>query len=68
MYQTKFGPSYRVSYCASIGLLSVTLSMLGLTWYLARKGDREMALVDTTTTSHEGGEAVPPVTEHGSKA
>lgn len=41
MYQSKFGPSYRVSYSSSIGLLTVTVTMICVTWFLVRKQDKK---------------------------
>jgi hypothetical protein len=43
LYQSKFGPTYRVSYGSSIGLLSCTMMAIGVTWFLVRKGDRKRA-------------------------
>lgn len=40
MYQPKFGPSYRVSYSTSIGLLTVTVATIGLTWFLVNRQDK----------------------------
>lgn len=40
VYQTKFGPSYRVSYAASIGLLVGSVACIGVSWWLIRRGDR----------------------------
>ncbi len=40
LYQSKFGPTYRVSYGTSIGLLvACQASILG-TWWLVLRGDR----------------------------
>lgn len=40
MYQPKFGPSYRVSYSTSVGLLTVTVGAIGVTWFLVRRQDK----------------------------
>lgn len=39
VYQSKFGPSYKVSFAASIGLLAGAVSSIGLTWFLVRRRD-----------------------------
>ncbi|RFU35338.1 hypothetical protein B7463_g927, partial [Scytalidium lignicola] len=41
IYQSKFGPSYRVSYICSIALLSGSVAMICLAWYLVRVGDEK---------------------------
>lgn len=43
IYQPKFGPTYRVSYCCSIALLSCTLVSLCTAWYFVRKADLALA-------------------------
>ncbi|KAL1846979.1 hypothetical protein Daus18300_014083 [Diaporthe australafricana] len=43
VYQPKFGPSYKVSYSTSIGLLTVTVAMIGLTWFLVHRQDKRAA-------------------------
>ncbi|KKY30463.1 putative high-affinity nicotinic acid transporter [Diaporthe ampelina] len=40
VYQPKFGPSYRVSYSTSVGLLTATVATIGLTWLLVRRQDK----------------------------
>ncbi|TPX16514.1 uncharacterized protein E0L32_003808 [Thyridium curvatum] len=40
IYQPKFGPSYRISYCASIGLLVGTLISVSAAWWAVRVEDR----------------------------
>ncbi|KAH7305314.1 high-affinity nicotinic acid transporter [Stachybotrys elegans] len=40
IYQSKFGPTYRVSFSTSIGLLCGTVISLLVTWYLVVKGDK----------------------------
>lgn len=39
VYQSKFGPTYKVSYSISIGLLVGAIASIGVTWYLIRKRD-----------------------------
>ena len=46
LYQSKFGPTYRVSYGSSIGILSATMTAIAVTWYLVRKGDRKRARLE----------------------
>lgn len=43
LYQSKFGPTYRVSFGSSIGLLSGTMACIGVSWFLVRRGDRKRA-------------------------
>ncbi|KAH6695450.1 major facilitator superfamily domain-containing protein [Plectosphaerella plurivora] len=40
IYQPKFGPTYRVSFATSIGLLSCTIVSVATSWYFVVKGDR----------------------------
>lgn len=37
VYQSRFGPEYRVSYATSIGLLVGAVGMIGATWWLVRR-------------------------------
>ena len=37
VYQSRFGPEYRVSYATSIGLLVGAVGMIGATWWLVKK-------------------------------
>ncbi|KAJ4360923.1 uncharacterized protein N0V89_001492 [Didymosphaeria variabile] len=41
IYQAKFGPTYRVSYICSIGLLCACLAAICTSWYFVRRGDRK---------------------------
>ncbi|PKS06146.1 hypothetical protein jhhlp_007463 [Lomentospora prolificans] len=41
IYQSKFGPTYRVSYSASIGILSATVLSVATAWFLVAKQDRK---------------------------
>ena len=43
IYQLKFGPTYRVSYCCSIGLLSACLAAVCTSWFFVRRGDLKEA-------------------------
>jgi hypothetical protein len=40
IYQPKFGPTYRVSFATSIGLLSCTIISVATSWYFVVQGDR----------------------------
>lgn len=55
VYQTKFGPSYRVSYCTSIGLLTVTVIMILVTWFLVSKKDQRIATQARAGTAGDHG-------------
>lgn len=59
MYQTKFGPSYEVSYCTSIGLLAVTVIAICLTWFLVHKDDKRRAVRESIATAEESAETEP---------
>lgn len=37
VYQSRFGPEYRVSYATSIGLLVGAVGTIGATWWLVSK-------------------------------
>lgn len=41
IYQPKFGPSYRVSYSASIGILCATVLSVFATWVFVAREDRK---------------------------
>lgn len=43
VYQSKFGPLYRVSFSVSIGLLVGAIGAISATWYLVRKQDAKRA-------------------------
>ncbi|KAJ9145085.1 High-affinity nicotinic acid transporter [Pleurostoma richardsiae] len=43
IYQSKFGPTYRVSYCCSIGILCGTLVSVSAAWYAVVREDRKTA-------------------------
>ncbi|KAK7736520.1 hypothetical protein SLS53_006951 [Cytospora paraplurivora] len=43
VYQSRFGPSYKVSFSTCVGLLSVTVASIGLTWFLVHRGDIKAA-------------------------
>lgn len=40
VYQPKFGPTYKVSFSASIGLVSMAVIFICITWYIIAKRDR----------------------------
>ncbi|KAK4500084.1 hypothetical protein PRZ48_008270 [Zasmidium cellare] len=40
VFQSRFGPTYKVSYSASIGLLVGAILSIAASWYLVRKQDR----------------------------
>lgn len=42
MYQSKFGPTYKVSYSTSVGLLTVTVATMCLTWFLIHRQDKKV--------------------------
>ncbi|KAK0386856.1 hypothetical protein NLU13_5169 [Sarocladium strictum] len=44
IYQAKFGPTYRVSFSTSIGLLVCTVVSVITTWFFVKRGDRKRAL------------------------
>lgn len=41
IYQSKFGPTYRVSYVCSIGLLSTCVGAVLISWAFVRRDDRQ---------------------------
>lgn len=51
IYQSKFGPKYHVSYSCSIGLCSLVLIMIALTWWLVGK----QGLLETEGATKEDG-------------
>lgn len=42
VYQPKYGPTYKTSFSASIGLISFAIIMICITWRLVAKKDREL--------------------------
>ncbi|RII06208.1 hypothetical protein CUC08_Gglean009423 [Alternaria sp. MG1] len=48
IYQPKFGPTYRISYACSIGLIAICLGAVLSTWYFVRKVDAEEKTVQET--------------------
>ncbi|ROW03097.1 hypothetical protein VMCG_05808 [Cytospora schulzeri] len=44
VYQSKFGPSYKVSYSTSVGLLAVTVVSMCLAWFLVHRQDERASL------------------------
>ncbi|KLT46581.1 high-affinity nicotinic acid transporter [Cutaneotrichosporon oleaginosum] len=61
IYNLKFGPTYRVSYCVSIGLLSGTIASLLLTWYAVARSDRRAR---NATSADEEKEAIGSAVEN----
>ena len=43
VYQSKYGPTYKVSFAASIGLLVGAIASISVTWWLVAKADRRRA-------------------------
>ena len=41
VYQSRFGPEYRVSYATSIGLLVGAVGMIAATWWLVRRKGKD---------------------------
>ncbi|KXT13092.1 hypothetical protein AC579_2146 [Pseudocercospora musae] len=56
VYQSKFGPTYRVSYSISIGLLFGAVASVGMTWYLIRKRDLAVGEVKSDDEAKVGRE------------
>ena len=46
VYQSKFGPRYKVSFCVSIGMLVGAIVSISVTWYLVNKKDQQRRHVD----------------------
>lgn len=40
VYQPKFGPTYKVSFSASLGLVSTAVLFICITWWILAKRDR----------------------------
>lgn len=64
VYQSRFGPSYKVSYSTSVGLLAVTVVSMCLAWFLVhRQDERERLSVSVvegnTDSSDEKAEGRP---------
>lgn len=53
IYQPKFGPTYRVSFSTSIGLLCCTVLSVATTWFFVIKGDRKRALEEEAMAAGE---------------
>lgn len=53
IYQQKFGPTYRVSYSASIGILSTTVLSVFATWFFVAREDRKR--LETASGESGGG-------------
>lgn len=52
IYQPKFGPTYRVSYSASIGILCATVLSVVAAWFFVVREDRKLA--DRASTESGG--------------
>ncbi|RGP65276.1 high-affinity nicotinic acid transporter [Fusarium longipes] len=52
IYQSKFGPTYRVSFSTSIGLLVGTVLSVLATWFFVRRGDKKQAFYESSTQSN----------------
>ncbi|KAF6804863.1 high-affinity nicotinic acid transporter [Colletotrichum sojae] len=48
IYQPRFGPTYRVSYSCSIGLLCGTLLAVSSAWYFVKRQDKQQAALATS--------------------
>lgn len=46
IYQNKFGPTYKVSYGCSVGLLTGCTFCIALAWYLVNKDDARRAKLE----------------------
>ncbi|KAF9871430.1 high-affinity nicotinic acid transporter [Colletotrichum karsti] len=53
IYQPKFGPSYRVSYSCSIGLLCGTLLAVSSAWFFVARQDRQEGSLGTEPTESD---------------
>jgi len=47
IYNTKFGPTYKVSYSACIGILSCCVLATCATWYAVRRGEKKEGQVES---------------------
>lgn len=57
IYQPKFGPTYRVSYSASIGILCATVLSVIAAWFFVVREDRKRAHSDSTESGGSDTEA-----------
>ncbi|KAF4338259.1 high-affinity nicotinic acid transporter [Fusarium beomiforme] len=53
IYQAKFGPTYRVSFSTSIGLLVCTVISVLTTWFFVKRGDKKRAFDESSTGPRE---------------
>lgn len=53
VYQTRFGPTYRVSYSVSIGLLTTTVATICVTWFLVDREDKRRLTASVEATDEE---------------
>lgn len=67
VYQSRFGPRYKTSFEASIGLLAGAIASIAVTWYLVAKRDRSKDDVvpggDVGDEGHSSGESIGDVKE-----
>lgn len=47
VYQSRFGPSYKVSFSVSIALLAGAVASIAATWWLVRRGDAKKKRAET---------------------
>lgn len=57
IYQPKFGPTYRVSYSASIGILCATVLSVFAAWFFVAKEDRKRLEADARESGRSDTEA-----------
>lgn len=62
IYQPKFGPSYRISYSCSIGLLCGTLLSVSSAWFFVAKEDKK------DDSANSGSDATPEEQTDNQKA
>lgn len=55
IYQPKFGPTYRVSYSASIGILCATVLSVFAAWFFVAREDRKRLEAATAESDTEAG-------------
>lgn len=64
VFQSRFGPTYKVSFAASIGLLAGAVASISVTWWLVARRDRlhrdEVEVADESS-SDEVVQEVPKV-------
>ncbi|KAL0936206.1 high-affinity nicotinic acid transporter [Colletotrichum truncatum] len=69
IYQPKFGPTYRVSYSCSIGLLCGTLLSVSSAWYFVARQDKQEERLGTSSVESDIDNSVQDKTQaQGEKA